>query len=76
MSVLQDPACLLGNLTAREHELLELIDAGLSNQQLADHVDVSLATVKWHLQNLYAKLGVSRRTAAVAKARALNLLTR
>lgn len=67
---------LLETPTARELELLGLIEAGLSNQQLADRLSVSVATVKWHLYNLYAKLGVSSRSAALARARALNLLTR
>lgn len=67
---------LLETPTARELELLGLIDAGLSNQQLADRLSVSVATVKWHLYNLYAKLGVSSRSAALARARALNLLAR
>ena len=60
--------------TARELELLRLVEAGLSNQQLADRLSLSLATVKWHLYNLYSKLGVSSRSAALARARALNLL--
>ena len=62
--------------TARELELLQLIEAGLTNQQLADRLSVSVATVKWHLYNLYGKLGVSSRSAASARARALNLLAR
>ena len=62
--------------SAREVELLSLLDQGLSNQQLADRLNLSLATIKWHLRNLYAKLGVSSRSAALAKARALNLLPR
>lgn len=62
--------------TTREIEILALVEAGLSNQQLADRLAVSVATVKWHLHNLYAKLGVSSRSAALARARALNLLTR
>jgi LuxR family maltose regulon positive regulatory protein len=60
--------------TARELELLSWIDAGLSNQQLADRLSISVATVKWHLHNLYAKLGVRSRAAALAVARSLNLL--
>ncbi len=62
--------------TARELELLSLIEAGLTNQQLADRLSVSVATVKWHLYNLYTKLGVSSRSAAIARARALNVLAR
>lgn len=65
---------LLGTPTPRELELLGLIDAGLSNQQLADRLNVSLTTIKWHLQNLYGKLGISSRSAALARARALSLL--
>lgn len=65
---------LLEAPTPRELELLQLIDAGLSNQQLADRLFVSVATVKWHLYNLYGKLNVANRASAVAKARALNLI--
>jgi LuxR family maltose regulon positive regulatory protein len=61
--------------TARELELLTWIDAGLSNQQLADRLSISVATVKWHLHNLYAKLGVKSRAAALAVARSLHLLS-
>ncbi len=67
---------LLETPTARELELLGLIEAGLSNQQLADRLSVSVATVKWHLYNLYTKLGVSSRSAALARARSLNMLSR
>lgn len=60
--------------TRREIEILTLMDRGLSNQQLADHENVSITTVKWHLQNMYRKLGVTNRAAALARARTLNLL--
>ncbi|MDN5874987.1 MAG: LuxR C-terminal-related transcriptional regulator, partial [Sinobacteraceae bacterium] len=62
--------------TARELELLVLIETGLTNQQLADRLSLSVATVKWHLYNLYTKLGVSNRAGALSRARALNLLAR
>ncbi|SFQ21507.1 LuxR C-terminal-related transcriptional regulator [Pseudomonas borbori] len=65
---------MLDVLTPREIELLGFLDAGLSNQQMADRTDISLTTVKWHLQNLYGKLGVSSRTAALARARTMSLL--
>ncbi|WP_428313333.1 LuxR C-terminal-related transcriptional regulator [Hydrocarboniphaga sp.] len=71
-----DASALAETPTARELELLSLVEAGLSNQQLADRLSVSVATVKWHLYNLYTKLGVSSRGAALARARALNLLVR
>jgi LuxR family maltose regulon positive regulatory protein len=61
-------------LTRREHELLELLDKGLSNQQIADRVNLSVPTVKWHFYNLFAKLEVKNRSAALAKARTLTLL--
>lgn len=67
---------LLGQLTAREQELFSLVDAGLSNQQIADYTDISLTTVKWHLQNVYGKLGATSRATALARARVLNLLPR
>lgn len=73
---LQGENALLETPTARELQLLSLIEAGLSNQQLADRLNLSVATVKWHLYNLYTKLGVSSRSAALARARALNLLAR
>ncbi|WP_366946361.1 LuxR C-terminal-related transcriptional regulator [Nevskia sp.] len=57
---------MLGKLTRRELELLQLLATGLNNQQLADHGEVSLTTIEWHLQNLYAKLNVSSRSAALA----------
>lgn len=60
--------------TRREVELLQLIDLGLSNDQIADRTEASVNTIKWHLNNLYRKLGVSNRSAALARARALNLL--
>jgi len=62
-------------LTPREIEMLTILQAGPSNQQIADQLLVSVQTVKWHLYNLYAKLGVKNRAAALAKARSLNLLT-
>lgn len=65
---------LLDPLTKRQIELLGLIDAGLSNQQIADRINVSLTTVKGHLQKLYGKFGVSSRSAALARARVLKLL--
>lgn len=60
-----------GHLTARELELIHLVDSGLSNQQIADRTNVSITTVKWHLSNIYAKLNVKNRTAALAAIRAL-----
>lgn len=61
-------------LTGREYEVLQLIAGGLSNQEIAGRLFVSLNTVKTHTSNLFAKLEVQRRTQAVQKAQALGLL--
>jgi LuxR family maltose regulon positive regulatory protein len=61
-------------LTARELEVLHLVAQGLSNQEVAGRLFLSLTTVKWHTHNIYGKLAVKNRTQAVAKARALGLL--
>lgn len=65
---------LVEALTGREAEVLGLLAEGLSNQQIADRLSVSLSTVKTHVSNVYAKLGAERRTQALARARALGLL--
>jgi DNA-binding CsgD family transcriptional regulator len=56
----------LGRLTGREGEVLELVAAGLTNAAIAERMWISPGTVKKHLDNIYAKLGVANRTAAVA----------
>jgi LuxR family maltose regulon positive regulatory protein len=61
-------------LSAREQEILELVAAGLTNQEIADKLVISSETVKKHTGSIYGKLGVRNRTEAVARARALNLL--
>lgn len=61
-------------LSARERQILELLAEGLSNKQLARALSVSENTVKTHLGNLYAKLGVGRRTEALAVARRQRML--
>ncbi len=67
-------AGLVESLTAREIEILRLIASGIRNQEIADHLFISLHTVKRHIANVYGKLGVSHRTEAVALANELNLL--
>ena len=52
-------------LTPREREILELVADGDTNGQIADRLWISPATVRSHLENIYAKLGVHTRTAAV-----------
>jgi LuxR family maltose regulon positive regulatory protein len=67
-------AGLVQSLTAREREILRLIAAGLRNQEIADHLSISAATVKRHIANAYGKLGVGHRTEALARATELKLL--
>jgi LuxR family maltose regulon positive regulatory protein len=73
-SVGDSTAGVVDRITPREIELLLLLDGGLDNLQLAERLSVSVPTVKWHLSNLYCKLHVKNRSAAVAKGRALRLL--
>jgi LuxR family maltose regulon positive regulatory protein len=61
-------------LSERELEVLRLIAEGLSNQEVAQRLFLSVPTVKWHTTHIYGKLGVTNRTQAVAQARALGLL--
>ena len=61
-------------LTGREVEILRLIAGGMRNQEIADHLFISLSTVKRHIANAYGKLGVSHRIEAIAHANKLNLL--
>lgn len=61
-------------LSKRELEILNLMAQGLSNDEIAAKLFVSLSTVKTHNQNLFVKLDVKRRTQAIEKARRLNLI--
>src|SRR5262245_2441620 len=66
---------LVEPLSDRELQVLELIAAGRSNQQIADELVVVLATAKKHVSHILVKLSAANRTQAVARARALGLLT-
>src|SRR6187549_3668727 len=61
-------------LSKRELEILGLLAAGHSNQEIAEKIFVSLSTVKTHIQNLFEKLDVKRRIQAVEKAKRLRLI--
>jgi len=61
-------------ISKRELEILGLISQGLSNEEIAKKIFVSLSTVKTHNQNLFEKLDVKRRIQAIEKARKLNLI--
>ena len=62
------------DLTAREVELLQLAAEGRTGPRIAEELILSPATVKKHFENVYAKLGVRDRAAAVAKAMRLGLI--
>ena len=61
-------------LTPKEREVLELLARRLSNKQIAAALDVGDATIKWHLKNLFAKLGAGTREHALQRARMLGIL--
>ena len=65
---------LVEPLSERELEILTLIAAGLKNKEIAEQLFISLNTVLYHIKNIYSKLGVNKRTLAIAKAHRLNLL--
>lgn len=55
-------------LTPREVDVLAAIAEGLSNKEIARRLDISLHTVKFHIESLFRKLGARTRTQALAKA--------
>jgi len=61
-------------ISKREYEVLELMAKGLSNQEIADKLFVSLNTVKTHTANLFVKLDAKRRTQAIQRAKELQLI--
>ena len=68
-------AGLVEPLTDRELEVLQLIAEGLTNQQIAEELVISVGTAKWYTGQIYGKLTVSNRTQAVARARELNIIS-
>jgi LuxR family maltose regulon positive regulatory protein len=78
-TVLERRDKVLGNqensgLSTRELETLKLIAEGLTNQEIADKLFISLNTVKTHLKNIFIKLDVDSRAKAVEKAKVLSLI--
>tara|TARA_R110001592_G_C13182079_1_gene751063 strand:+ start:3692 stop:6451 length:2760 start_codon:yes stop_codon:yes gene_type:complete len=65
---------LIEALTKRERQVLETIITGETNKEVAEKLFISEQTVKWHLHQIYQKLGVKNRTRAIARAQALSLL--
>ena len=68
------PGHAVDALTARELEVLVLLAQGLSNQQISARAQISMTTVKWHVKNIFAKLGVGTRVGALVRARELRLV--
>jgi LuxR family transcriptional regulator, maltose regulon positive regulatory protein len=62
-------------LSKRELDVLRLIASGHSNQEIAELLVITLSTVKTHINRLYSKLGVKRRTEAILRARELGLIS-
>jgi LuxR family transcriptional regulator, maltose regulon positive regulatory protein len=72
--LLQTKAALAEPLSPRETEILELVAEGATNEDLAQRLVITLGTAKWHLSNIYGKLGVNSRTQAVQRAHKLQLI--
>ncbi len=65
---------LIEPLSDRELEVLQHVAQGLSNREISERLYIALSTVKGHNRVIYEKLGVNRRTEAVARARELGLI--
>jgi len=61
-------------LTDREKDILEKLAMGLSSNELADNLFISVNTIRYHLRNIYSKLGTNNRVQAVALARRFGLI--
>ncbi len=72
--VRDDQALKRLGISKREFEVLELIAAGLSNQDIADRLFVSTSTIKTHVSSILAKFDASRRTEAIAKAKEMHII--
>jgi two-component system, NarL family, nitrate/nitrite response regulator NarL len=55
------------DLSPRERQVLEMATRGLTNAQIAAHLNISVHAVKFHLSSVYRKLGVSNRTGAAVR---------
>jgi two-component system, NarL family, response regulator LiaR len=73
-ATVDEQALRSSGLSSRELEVLQLMAEGLSNQEIADKLFISLPTVKSHSSSLFTKLAVKRRTEAVHKAKSLRVI--
>ncbi len=67
-------ASLPNALTEREQAVMRLVSQGLGNKEIGRRLSLSDNTVKFHLRNIFAKLNVTTRTAAVSAARQSGLI--
>lgn len=71
----REPAvAVMEKLTGTQLRILKLLDLGFSNQEIADRMDITVGTTKWHLHQLFEKLRVPSRAKAVALARRQGLV--
>jgi ATP/maltotriose-dependent transcriptional regulator MalT len=70
----RQPSSLTERLTRREISILQRLETGLSNKEIAEAIFVSEGTLKWHLHNVYSKLDVKNRSGAMMRARTLGIL--
>jgi LuxR family maltose regulon positive regulatory protein len=68
-AIMEGNAAVLEHLHDRETTILKRLAAGLSDQQIADDLCLSLHTVKWYNRQIYGKLGVKSRTQAIARSK-------
>lgn len=67
------PASLKSDLSPREAEIARLLGDGLANRDISDRLSMSPDTVKWHLKNIFGKLGADNRTQAVLRLQQIGL---
>ncbi len=67
-------SALVEQLSDREMEVLRLLDTSMTSNEIADALYIAVSTARVHIKHIYAKLGVSRRFEAVAKAKELQIL--
>jgi LuxR family maltose regulon positive regulatory protein len=64
----------LDPLTERERHVLSLVAEGMRNEEISERLHIALSTTKWHMKNIFGKLGVVCRTEALVRAKQLRLI--
>ncbi|NGY03816.1 LuxR C-terminal-related transcriptional regulator [Solimonas terrae] len=67
-------AASFGELTRREINIIKRLESGMSNKEIAESIFISEGTLRWHLHNIYGKLGAKNRSGALVAARGMGLL--